>query len=127
MPLSLSRRRFLTATAGAVGVVALGDGFLVEPAAIEVTRHDLVVPGLPPELEDFRIACVTDVHLSGGIDRAAHATLEQLARERPHVGTLIGDICNHREDLERPIAFARRAHGSVATLATLGNLEHDAG
>jgi len=127
MPLSLSRRRFLIGAAGALGVVALGDGFLVEPAAIEVTRHDLVVPGLPHELDGFRIACLTDVHLSGGMDRAAQATLEHLARERPHVVTLIGDICNHLEDLEYLIAFARNARGSVATVATLGNWEHDAG
>src|SRR5204862_527772 len=83
---------------------AMGDGFLIEPAAIEVTRHDLVVPGLPHELDGFRIACLTDVHLSGGMDRAAQATLEHLARERPHVVTLIGDICNHLEDLEYLIA-----------------------
>ncbi len=127
MPLSLSRRRFLTATAGAVAAVALGDGFLIEPAAIEVTRHDLVVPGLPHELEGFRLACIADVHLCGGIDRAARAALEHLARERPHVVTLVGDICNHREDLRHLIAFARRARGTVATVATLGNWEHDAG
>jgi predicted MPP superfamily phosphohydrolase len=126
MPI-LSRRQFLLATTGALGAAALGDGFVIEPAAIEVTRHDLPVPGLPRELEGFRIACLTDVHLNGWIHRAARATLALLARERPHLVTLIGDICNHREDLEYLIAFARRARGTVATVATLGNWEHDAG
>ena len=123
----LSRRQFLIGTAGAVATAALGDGFFIEPAAIEVTRHDLVVPGLPPELDGFRIACVTDVHLNQGIHRPAHATLELLARERPQLVALVGDICNHLEDLESLIAFARGARGSVATIATLGNWEHDAG
>jgi len=127
MPIPLSRRKFLIGTAGAVAAAALGDGFFIEPAAIEVTRHDLVVPGLPHELDGFRIACVTDVHLHDGIHRPAHATLELLARERPQLVTLVGDICNHREDLQSLIAFARRAHGTVATLATLGNWEHNAG
>jgi predicted MPP superfamily phosphohydrolase len=127
MPISLSRRRFLTLATGALGAAALGDGFLIEPAAIDVTRHDVPVPGLPEELEGFTIACVTDVHLHDGIHRPARATLERLARERPHLVALIGDICNHRDDLEDLVAFAGRARGSVATVATLGNWEHDAG
>ncbi len=127
MPMSLSRRRFLVGAAGALGAAALGDGFLIEPVAIQVTRHDVPVPGLPRELDGLRIACVTDVHLRGGIHRAGRATLAQLARERPDVVALIGDICNQRADLEDLVAFAGRARGTVATVATLGNWEHDAG
>ena len=126
MPLSLSRRRFLALSAGAIGAAALGDGFIIEPAAIEVTRHDIPVPGLPPELDGFTIACVTDVHLQSWIHRSARATIRLLARERPHLVALIGDICNHYEDLETLAAFARQARGTVATVATLGNWEHDA-
>ena len=127
MPLSLSRRRFLALSAGAIGAAALGDGFIIEPAAIEVTRHDIPVPGLPPELDGFTIACVTDVHLQSWINRSARATIRLLARERPHLVALIGDICNRYEDLETLAAFARQARGTVATVATLGNWEHDAG
>jgi uncharacterized protein len=123
----LSRRQFLLATAGALGAAVLGDGFLIEPAILDVTRHDIPVPGLPSELEGFRIACITDVHLHRGVHRAARATLAQLARERPHLVALIGDICNTRSDLEHLAGFARQARGSVATVATLGNWEHDAG
>jgi len=127
MPISLSRRRFLVGAAGALGAAALGDGFLIEPVAIQVSRHDVPMPGLPRELDGLRIACVTDVHLHRGIHRAARATLAQLARERPHVVALIGDTCNLRTDLEDLVAFAGRARGIVATVATLGNWEHDAG
>src|SRR5882762_6103403 len=127
MPISLSRRRFLVGAAGALGAAALCDGFLIEPVAIKVTRHDVSMPDLPRELDGLRIACVTDVHLHRGIHRAARATLAQLARERPHVVALIGDICNRRTDLEDLVAFAGRARGSVATVATLGNWEHDDG
>lgn len=127
MTVSISRRRFLVGAAGALGAAALGDGFLIEPAAIKVTRHDVPMPGLPHELDGLRIACVTDVHLHRGIHRAARATLALLARERPDVVTLIGDTCNRRTDLEDLVAFAGRARGTVATIATLGNWEHDAG
>src|SRR5881397_126434 len=121
MPIPLSRRRFLLGTAGAVAAAALGDGFLIEPVSIVVTRHDVPIPGLPHELDGFRIACITDVHLYRGIQRAARATLEQLARERPHLVALTGDICNRRIDLEDLVAFAGQARGTVATVATLGN------
>ena len=127
MPISLSRRRFLVGAAGALGAAALGDGFLIEPVAIQVSRHDVPMPGLPRELDGLRIACVTDVHLHRGIHRAARATLAKLARERADVVALIGDTCNWRTDLEDLVAFAGRARGSVATVATLGNWEHDAG
>jgi len=127
MPISLSRRQFFVGTAGAVAAAALGDGFLIEPVSIDVTRHDVPIPGLPHELDGFRIACITDVHLHSGIHRAARATLEQLARERPHLVALIGDMCNRRIDLEDLVAFAGHARGTVATVATLGNWEHDAG
>src|SRR5207237_9863465 len=67
------------------------------------------------------------VHLPKGRRRPAGATPEVRGRERPHLVALIGDICNHFDDLEHLTAFARAARGSVATVATLGNWEHDAG
>jgi uncharacterized protein len=127
MPVSISRRQFVAGTLGVLGAAALGDGFLIEPAAIRVSRHDLTMPGLAPELENLRIACLSDVHLHDGVPRAAAAALEQLARERPDVVVLIGDICNRRSDLATLTAWARDARGARATFATLGNWEHDAG
>src|SRR5437660_4049861 len=123
----MTRRSFVVGTAGALGAAAAGDAFLVEPTALDVSRHDIVVPGLPPGLEGVRIACLTDVHLGGGVSPAARAALEVLARERPDVVLLTGDICNHEEDLPTLIAWARDARGTAATFATLGNWEHDAG
>jgi uncharacterized protein len=123
----LTRRQFLLGTSGLVAAAGLADGFLIEPTAIQVTHHEVVVPQLPPDLENLRIACVTDLHLHDGVHRAARATLEHLARERPHLVTLIGDMCNRKHDLQHLTAWAREARGSVATVATLGNWEHDAG
>lgn len=127
MPVSLSRRQFITGGVGLIAAAALGDGFLVEPTAIQVSRHDLVVPNLGVESDNLRIACVSDVHLHHGVPAAAEATLERLARERPDVVVLIGDICNRRSDLATLASWAREARGTRATFATLGNWEHDAG
>src|SRR5438094_6067306 len=122
----LSRRHLVLGTAGAVGAAVLGDAFLIEPRAIDVSRHDLPVPGLPPGLEGVRIACLSDVHLAGGVSAAARVALEVLARERPDVVVLIGDICNCQSDLPTLAAWARDARGIAATFATLGNWEHTA-
>jgi len=110
-----------------VAAAAAGDGFLVEPTALEVKRHDLPVPGLAPALDGLRLACVSDVHLSDGVPAAARTALAALAGERPDVVALIGDICNHRSDLANLAAWARGARGTIVTVATRGNWEHDAG
>ena len=125
--MSISRRYFVLGGVGALSAAVLGDAFLIEPTAIDVSRHVVPVPGLPPGLSGVQIACLTDVHLGGGVSPAARAALEVLARERPHVVVLTGDICNHEEDLPTLIAWARDARGTAATFATLGNWEHDAG
>ncbi len=122
----MSRRRFVAGTA-ALSAAALVDAFLIEPTAIAVSRHVVAVPGLPPGLEGVRIACLTDVHLAGGVTPAARAALEVLARERPDVVVLVGDICNAQGDLPVLAAWARQARGTAATFATLGNWEHAAG
>src|SRR2546428_367413 len=121
------RRPFLAATAGALGAAALGDGFLTEPPAIDVPRHDGPIPGLPGALGGIRIACLAAVHLHDGVSRAAHAGLEHLDRERPEIVVLAGDICNRRSDLPTLTAWAPDARGTVATFATFGTWEHAAG
>src|SRR5438105_7070373 len=127
LPPVLTRRRFLTATGGALAAAALGDGFVREPAAVQLTRHDLAIPGLDPRLAGLRLACVTDVHLHRAFSGAARATLALLEREHPDVVLLIGDICNYRRDLPVLGDWARAARGTQATFATLGNWEHDGG
>ncbi len=127
MPLSLTRRQFLIGTAGALGAAALGDGFLVEPTALTVARHDLPIPGLAAGLHGLRIAVLSDVHLHDGVSAVARVALAALERERPDVVILVGDICNRRSDLGTLVSWARHARGTRATFATLGNWEHDAG
>src|SRR5438270_11917109 len=125
--MSITRRHFVLGSVGALGAAVVGDAFLLEPTAIDVSQHVIPVPGLLPGLEGVRIACVSDVHLGGGVSPAARAALAALARERPDVVLLSGDICNERVDLPTLTVWAREARGTAAALATLGNWEHAAG
>ncbi len=126
MALRITRRQFIaTASAGCAAVA--GDACFVETRAVQVTRHEVPIPDLAPALDNLRIACVTDVHLQGAIGAAPQAALAALARERPEVVILAGDICNRYDDLPTLAAWARDARGTLATFATLGNWEHDAG
>jgi uncharacterized protein len=122
----ISRRQFLTA-AGTVGAAVLAEGFVREPRAIEVTRHEVPFPGLPVAFAGLRIACLTDVHLHGGVGHVARAAVEHVHRERPDIVVLAGDICNEHSDLPHLVAWTRDVRGTVATFATLGNWEHHAG
>jgi len=122
--MNTSRRRFLALAGGALGAAALGaDAFLFEPEHVQLSRHDVRVPGLPRGLEGLRIAQVSDVHFPGNI-AAGEAALEHLERERPEIVVLTGDMLERPRAMPQLTEFARRARGSIATVATLGNWEY---
>jgi predicted MPP superfamily phosphohydrolase len=122
----LTRRAFLATGAATASALIGGDMFVVEPRRLQVTRQDLPVRGLHPRLEGIRIAHVTDVHLPA--NRAvADEVLAVLARERPEIVVLTGDICETKAAAGDLTAFVRRARGTVATVATLGNWEYRGG
>jgi hypothetical protein len=58
----ITRRRFLKASACAAGGFALYAGEL-ERHWIEVSESDVVIPGLPPAFDGFRIAQISDIHM----------------------------------------------------------------
>ena len=61
---SLSRRTFLRLLGGtlAVGVGLPAEARYIEPYALDVTRHTVPLPGLPPELDGLTVAHLTDLH-----------------------------------------------------------------
>src|SRR5258705_8392207 len=93
--MAISRRTALKVLAATgVGSIVGGGayGFLYERTAIEITRTDVPVSGLPPALGGLRIGLLTDVHRSRWVsvaDIAAAVTL--LMAERPDLIVLGGD------------------------------------
>jgi hypothetical protein len=107
----------------AAGLGAL-DSFAVEPFWLEVTEHDIAVPGLPHSLQGFRIAHLSDLHLRS-IGRVHESVFAAVRALEPSLVVLTGDSIedeNHLgvlEELCRQLVASGRD-----VIATLGNWEH---
>jgi predicted MPP superfamily phosphohydrolase len=123
--LKISRRRFL-AGIGAAGAAIGADAFGYEAHRVLLSRHEVLVRGLPASLGGLRIAQITDVHFPGN-QVAARAALEHLQRERPDIVILTGDMTESAHAMTQVRDFAADARGSLATVALLGNWEYRAG
>jgi uncharacterized protein len=93
--MAISRRAVLKTLLGTgLGAVAGAGsyGYLYERHAIDVTRVDVPVVGLPPALIGFRIGFLTDVHRSRWVshDDVSRA-VALLMNERPDLAVLGGD------------------------------------
>jgi predicted MPP superfamily phosphohydrolase len=124
----MSRRQFLSASAGAAlaGPGVAGYAFGPAASAVELSRHDVPVAGLPESLHGIRIAQLTDVHFPAN-HRAARRALAILAEERPEIVVFTGDLIERLFALDDMVAFVREARGSLATVAVRGNWEISAG
>jgi predicted MPP superfamily phosphohydrolase len=60
--LSITRRRFLKASACAAGGLALYAGEIARHW-IDVSQSDVFIPGLPPAFDGFRVAQISDIHM----------------------------------------------------------------
>lgn len=111
---------------GAAAVAASGTAGLVyrDTRDVEVTRHDLVVPGLPAALDGELLAQITDVHLPFNV-AAAERTLELVREARPAFVALTGDLIERRRALPQAVEFARAATaGARASWLIMGNWEY---
>lgn len=58
----LSRRQTIKVLLAATPAAAAIDAFFVEPNLLSITRRDITLPNLPPELDGFTIAQLSDIH-----------------------------------------------------------------
>jgi len=119
----VSRRRFLVGGAAILATGLAADAFSVEPRRVQLSRHDVALPGLPPALDGLTIAQVSDIHLPA--NRAAvERTLAMLDAERPDIVLLTGDQCETSTAMDDLVVFVRAARGKLATIAILGNWDY---
>src|SRR5262249_45882323 len=108
--------------AALAGAAALAiDAFCIEPAWVQVTRHDLPLPGLPEEWEGARVVHLTDLHYRAP---RSEALLDWMGRQgnnlRPDPVAITGHVC--QTGTEEVAACARyrgrlpRRQGVVAVL-----------
>lgn len=123
----MSRRTFLKSFVR--GAVAAGSLLalhcaVVEPRWLEVTWHEISVPGLPPSLDGYTIAHLTDLHTHHfGLLEAQ--VIEALVGCQPDLVVMTGDMVESFEDLDAFTRFLTElAPLRVPMIATLGNWEH---
>jgi predicted MPP superfamily phosphohydrolase len=119
----MRRRHFLAAAGAAAGAALTADAFAIETRRVQLTRHDVRVPRLPPALHGLRIAQVADLHLPA-CHGPAEAALQLLERERPEIVLHTGDAVEIAEAAQMLVNYGSVLRGTVATAAVLGNWEH---
>jgi predicted MPP superfamily phosphohydrolase len=128
-PPVLSRRHFLAAfgmaTAGS-GLVGY-DAFTTARERVRISRYDLAIPGLPAALQGFTIAHLTDIHFYNGMDRGAHRVMELMPGIAPDLTVLTGDYVESPAQLDQLGPFLAACRGSLGTVLTIGNWEHQQG
>lgn len=117
----ISRRQFLVGSGAAIAATAFGIDATLEARTLGISRHDLPTPNLPPGLDGFRIAHVSDLHLpSAASEKAADA----LAAEAPDVIIITGDTISYRRRLPLVTPLISRMRARLGIFAVRGNNEH---
>lgn len=122
----LSRRNFILASgAGLVAATGLGaEAFLWAPRRLEVSRHEVPIPGLPAALAGLRIVHVTDLHFLTDLHAPGRRAMELVAAEAPDVTLVTGDLTENATLMPEVESFLRGVRGRLATVVTMGNWEY---
>src|SRR6266404_3869473 len=78
------------------------------PRGFEWNRHELAIPGLPPQLEGLRIAQVTDLHLRRIWSDVYDELVARVRAETPDLIFMTGDFVNNKRNHTREAPIARR-------------------
>ncbi len=119
------RRRLLGAMLSAGPVAVAGFGTFVERHRFRVVEIDIPIPGLPPALDGFRIAHLSDIHLSPFLEAAELRRVVAMANEtRPHLSVVTGDLITLRDDrLSDCLGVLRGLRADAGVFGCLGNHE----
>jgi hypothetical protein len=115
-------RRRAGSVLGSVAAAGLGWGWF-EAGWVRLRELDVVLPGLPPELDGLRITHLSDFHL-GVPSRGAYAVeraVDWTAERKPDLVAITGDLLTHPRGEARLRALAQRL--PLPAVAVLGN--HD--
>lgn len=127
-------RRSLMKTAGVLSCLGIlgasGYGVYRQSRPPDIKRLTIDIPELPPELHNFRIAHITDIHMGlWSSQKELSRALALAAEEKPHLVAFTGD------QVDRNPEFARLYHEPLKLLSStpygvwgvLGNHDHYTG
>jgi uncharacterized protein len=121
--------RAFAVTAGIVAVGAVSSGMRTAFGPLRVDRVDVLLRGLDPRLDGFRVAVVGDVHI-GPFMRAGFAerVVAAVDGERPDLVAVVGDLVDGSvgslREAVRPFGELRAPHGAYFVT---GNHEYSSG
>ncbi|MGI8643655.1 MAG: metallophosphoesterase [Thermomicrobiales bacterium] len=115
--------RSIVGTLG-LGTLALTYAHFIEPRRMQAVRYDVGVANLPPSLDGFRVAHLTDFHLGagGGNHHAAMRSIDVALADQPDLIVFTGDVAHEGYWVGGDDMLARLP-AAAPTIATLGN--HD--
>src|SRR5687767_1888838 len=96
---------------------------------IEVTTHDVDMPGLPENLDGIRIVHLTDFHVGCGDSATVScAAVEEANALSPDLLLLTGDYVNRRrQEIQPAERILSRLRARLGIFASLGNHDYRAG
>lgn len=128
-----SRRDFIK-TVGVTGCLTIlgttGYSVIRQGRPPQVSRRAIVVPGLPPALDGFTIAHITDIHLGlWASQKELERALAVVAAEKPHLAAFTGDLVDRRADFARLYFEPLKLLSSLpyGVWGVLGNHDHYTG
>jgi len=122
------RRRALNA-AGSVlmgaPLAVMGYGSLIQRTDFRVRELDVLLPGLPRDLDGLRLLQLSDIHLSPFLSEAEFARVIDAANElRPDLVVVTGDLISSRSDpLDACIRQLARLKAEAGIFGCMGNHE----
>lgn len=118
----LTRRRLLIALGGAA-IAAAGNGIILEPRRLSITRSSIDSPGSSAADPVMRVVQITDLHLQR-ISRHVQRIASTTNRLKPQLIVMTGDMIDRRERLPELGRFLELLDDGPVKLAVLGNWEH---
>ena len=125
-PKTRRRRKVLVAGAATLGAIVLY-GMIVPPRRPQVTRHNVALAGLSPQLSGLRVVQLSDVHLGFFSGPSFVRRAVALANaENPDLVGITGDFVNYRSVgyLPAGVRELQALRPRLGVFACLGNHEH---
>lgn len=128
VPVNEDRREFLRGGANllvASPLAMAGYGVYVAASEVSPREVELKIPGLPKELHGFRIAQITDIHLSHYVSvKLVHQAVGLANEWLPNVAFLTGDFVSFEGDpLEDCLTALEPLRAELGVFGCLGNHE----